>query len=186
MKKSFKRKKSGLRSKKGMSLVEILVAVTIIVIVFGGTVGAMTTGYTTTIYNANDNANSVKSASLNDVVFSAIKNLNFEDKKSCDEYFFGTSTPPKNPNEDTANAVTAAVKSFDSSVMYVSPSEFLNPSATIKAKTDMIYTIITGASLDVQKSGGSPTSVEGIQIKTAVESTSGTMINTSFIPYGAL
>ena len=43
--KRLKRKKARLHSKKGMSLVEILVAVTIIVIVFGGTIGAMANGY---------------------------------------------------------------------------------------------------------------------------------------------
>ena len=68
MKKMTRTVRKKIRSKKGMTLVEILVGVTIVVIVFASTLGAMVTGYTTTLFNADENRSAVLNSSVNEIV----------------------------------------------------------------------------------------------------------------------
>ena len=60
MKKRIRKKIPKLRSKKGMTLVEILAGVVIIVIVFGATLSAMTNGFSSTLRNATANRDAVE------------------------------------------------------------------------------------------------------------------------------
>ena len=54
--------KKKMKSKKGITLVEILIGVTIVVIVFASTLGAMVGGFTTTMYNSDENRAAVLNA----------------------------------------------------------------------------------------------------------------------------
>lgn len=174
--KRLKRKKARLHSKKGMSLVEILVAVTIIVIVFGGTIGAMANGYSTTMYNAKDNSSAVKCSSINDIIISGIKNLKLANNEEFEEYFFGEG---RNPNTDEDNSVRAALMEFDTEVQYVEPDQFTNSDVSLR------YTLVPNVSLPVDPGDtGEIIYVQGVRIKTAVESIGGTVFNYSFVPYG--
>ena len=64
-------------SKKGMTLVEIIVGIAIIVIVFAGTLGAMVGGYTTTVKNADQNKVASENKALNEILMDTIGKLGF-------------------------------------------------------------------------------------------------------------
>lgn len=172
MKKNLRKNIPKLRSKKGLTLVEILVGVAIIVIVFGATLGAMTQGYTSTLYNADENKAAAVSKSMNDAIMAAVTNQHFQNQAECDDYFFGGG---KNPNSDGSNAIHAAAVSIESSVEYVSYASFPDYSK------DFQYTIKTDGISNVE--GASNQSMPYVMIQTAARSAKGMNINTSFVPY---
>ncbi len=175
MKKRLRQKIPKLRSKKGMSLVELVVGITIIVIVFGSTLSAMTNGYSTTLYNADVNKSAVEGGSLNELLFQSISELGFYDKAEAQEYFFGAASN-KSPNSDPGNAVHAAAKTFDSTVLYYDKNVF--PAAGVETQ----YTIDLDASSKVQK-GAKQYTIKGIYVQSYVYSSRGSLVNHSFIPY---
>jgi len=107
MRKRLLRKLHRTKSKRGLSLVELIVGVTILVIVFGGTMSAMANGYTDTLYNAQQNKGAADGASLNEVIMEAVKAKGFADEEECAEYFAG------DPNMDDTNAIHAAALEVD-------------------------------------------------------------------------
>ena len=86
--KKMRKKIPKFRSKKGMSLVELIVGVAIMAMAISSAAGAIVTGYKTTIDNAVRNEAAAKCASLNEVIMKGIKNCEFEDKDAADSYFF--------------------------------------------------------------------------------------------------
>ena len=181
MKKRTRQNIPKLRSKKGMSLVELIVGIVIIVIVFTATLTAMTNGYTTTIYNADVNKNAVSGGSLNEIIMEAVSKQQFESKageNGAEKYFFNNGN--KTPNTDSSNAIHAAARMIYPDVQYVSPDDF--PDSTIENQ----YTINLDAESDVEKKVGisAKAKIKGIEIKTSVTSVKGTVINSSFVPYG--
>ena len=179
MKKRLRHNKARLRSKKGMSLVELLVAVTIIVLVFGGTVGAMANGYSSTMYNAQKTIDAAEGVSLNDVIFEGIENQYFTSEDECKKYFFGTGGT-KNPNTDATNSIHAAAKTVDENVKYVPKDTFPSSDPTVVLQ----YTIVTDSHSNVTVTGLGTKEVKGVTIKTAVKTVEGIVTNTSFVPYG--
>ena len=87
--KKMRKKIPKLRSKKGLSLVELIVGVTIMAMAISSAAGAIVTGYKTTIDNAIRNEAAAKCASVNEVIMKAVKNCDFYDadeaKKYCKE-----------------------------------------------------------------------------------------------------
>ena len=76
-KKIIKRK---IKSKKGLTLVELVVGVTIVVIVFASCLGALVSGYTTTMYNSDQNKASSLNESLNDILISILGRMYYTDE----------------------------------------------------------------------------------------------------------
>ena len=85
--KKMRKKIPKLRSKKGLSLVELIVGVTIMAMAISSAAGAIVTGYKTTIDNAIRNEAAVKCASVNEIIMKAIKN--------CDFYIFPCGIIPR-------------------------------------------------------------------------------------------
>lgn len=175
MKKRFRKKIPRFNSKRGMSLVELVVGITIIVIVFGATLSAMTNGYSTTIYNAEVNKSAVGGGSLNELLFQSVSKLDFYNEEAAQEYFFGVGNT-KDPNSDSENAVHAAALSYDESIKYVSPDEF--PLQNV----DVQYTVELNSSSKVTD-GSNQHTIKGIKVQTYVASSRGSLVNNSFIPY---
>ena len=88
MKNKLRQKVPKCRTKKGLSLVELIVGITIIAMVLASASGAIVTGYKTTIDNAVRNRAAAESASMNEVILKAIKNCGFSDKDEANELFF--------------------------------------------------------------------------------------------------
>ncbi len=183
MEKLMRQKIPKVRSRKGMSLIELVVGITIIVIVFGATLSAMTNGYSNTIYNAEVNQTAVEGGSLNEIMAQAIKNLGFEDEAACKKYFFGGSgVAVKDPNTDTNNAVHAAGSEVigdvgaDLKLTYVEPAVFPSPNYENQ------YTIFTDAKSTI-KNGAKSYEIKGVIVKTSVTNVRGKLTNSSFVAY---
>lgn len=164
-----------LRSKKGMSLVELIVGITILVIVFGATLSAMTNGYSNTIFNADVNKNAVEGGSLNELMAQMVKKQDFADENTCKKYFFG-DTVAKDPNSDATNAVHITAQGLFSDIRYVPYSSF--PSDAYENQ----YTIKTDAVYNV-KSGAKTYKIKGVEIITSVTNVRGKLTNSSFVAY---
>lgn len=166
MKKQRLRVLHRMRSKRGLSLVELVVGVAIMVIVFGATMSAMANGYTDTLYNAEQNVGAADGASVNEVIMAALQNAQFPNEDDCIDYF------SINPNENENNAVNEAAKSVSPNIQYVPEEQF--------PKNDVMeqYTIVT----DVTTVAGTR-SLKGMEVRTAVKSTRGWIINKSFVAY---
>ncbi len=169
MKKRMRQKIPKLYSKKGMSLVELVVGITIIVIVFGATLSAMTNGFTNTLYNAEVNKNAAEGGSLNEIMMETAVRQEFYDAASVEALYLNGA-----PTAD--NAIHAAAQSVVPSIQYVSPIEF--PKKGIENQ----YTIKTNASSTVTK-GTTPATVKGMEIQTLVTNVKGTLVNKSFVAY---
>lgn len=187
MDKIMRQKIPKVRSKKGMTLIELIVGITIIVIVFGATLSAMTNGYSNTIFNAEVNQTAVEGGSVNEIMAQTLKKQNFEDENACKKYFFGgvDGVPAKNPNTDKDsttgqfnNAVHAAGVAILSDMTYVEPSAF--PSNDPSCENQ--YTIITDAKGVIQ-SGAKNYTINGVELKTSVTNVRGKITNVSFISY---
>ena len=191
MEKLMRQKIPKLRSRKGMSLIELVVGITIIVIVFGATLSAMTNGYSNTIYNAEVNQTAVEGGSVNEVMAQALKNLGFEDKAACEKYFFGGSgSAVKDPNSDADNSVHAAGSeiinsTFDGPIASIPESrklKYVAPDVFPSADFENQYTIITNAKSNI-KNGAKSYEIKGVILKTSVTNVRGKLTNSSFIAY---
>lgn len=176
MEKIFRKKIPKVRSKKGMSLVELLVGITIIAIVFASSAGSIVTGYKTTVDNAERNTAAAVGASLNELIMQGIRNCDFENRAACEEYFFGTGSPAKDPNTDGENSIHQMTLSLDSSTKFVLNASYPN------SQDDVQYTIDPAATSQVTISGVDK-EIKGVLIKTAVNSSAGMVFNTSFVAY---
>ncbi|MGN0470796.1 MAG: type II secretion system protein [Acutalibacteraceae bacterium] len=162
------KKTKRLRSKKGMTLVELLVGVTIVVIVFAGTLGAMFGGFSTTVGNADQNKVAAKNVATNEVIMDTIKKieLKIEDAEDCVDALKTGSTEP------SAAAIQAAAEKQCSGIKYVDSSQYP------KNDVDCQYTLIIDKTSSVNGHN-----VKGIIIKTAMKSSAGFVFNQSFVPY---
>lgn len=155
-----------MKSKRGLSLVELVVGVAIMVIVFGATMSAMANGYTDTLYNAEENVGAADGASVNEVIMAAVINQEFASEEECIDYF------SVNPNDDENNAVNEAAKGVSADIKYVTSDQFP------KNDVEKQYTVIT----DSNTVAGTR-SLKGMEIRTAVKTTKGWVINKSFVAY---
>jgi len=105
------------RSKKGMSLVELVVGVTIIAIVLASAAGAIVTGYKTTIDNAERNKVAAISASMNEVIMKAVKNCSFNNKHEASSHFLKSDIFPP----DTTGGAPSPVPSVTEANLAVEP-----------------------------------------------------------------
>ena len=183
MKNKLRQKVPKCRTKKGLSLVELIVGITIIAMVLASASGAIVTGYKTTIDNAVRNRAAAESASMNEVILKAIKNCGFSDKDEANELFFlkddgVTATDPQKKDADTADEpVFAAVKKRYSDVQYSATKSFLQESG------DYQYTLNTDAKRTLKDSSGEDIDITGVEITTAVASPIGFEEIVSFVPY---
>ncbi len=165
MKKRLPAKIPKLRSKKGITLIEILVGVAIIVIVFGATLSAMTNGYSKVLYNAETNKSAAEGGSINEVILEAVKRQGFANAEECFDYF---------TNAD--NAVHGAAKSADDTIQYVNYAQF--PVMNI----DNQYAINMEAESIVSTENGDHR-LKGLEILTSINSVEGVVVNRSFVAY---
>lgn len=186
-----KKKLKKLRSKRGLTLVEILIGITIVVVVFASTLGAMVGGFTTTIYNADENRAAVLNASVNEVIMNTIHNLSLTGKDDLEDYVDSITT-----DTATNNPLVAAVTATVPDAKYVAPDastgdvQFMGTAVGDEDYTYQ-YSLIPEkvSDLDRTKSTyrttGSPTtvSIKGITVKTCFYSAAGPIIYESFVPY---
>lgn len=156
-----------IKSKRGVTLVELLIGMTIIVIVFAGTLAAMSTGYTTTVYNADQDKASVVSASTNELVAAAATKMQFTKKAELDADLGSASSYIKT---STARYVK---------MTYVEPSSFFS------SDLDERFSIFPDVESSV--SGGSligeDAKVKGMIVRSACKSAQGTIYTETFVPY---
>ncbi len=171
------------QSKRGVTLVELVVGIAIIVMVFGATLGALTNGYATTIKNAEKDKAAAVCASVNDTVTATVKNLNIEDydagmgetvKKLTDQ-----SEQNQKVIERAAQKAYAQVK-FDSSV--ASQMKYVKTAGYPNNTDDAQFTYDFGTATSVTK-GANTSTVRGATIKTAVAFSDGYVYNESFISF---
>lgn len=173
MKKRMRKKIPKLRSKKGMTLVEILAGVVIIVIVFGSTLSAMTNGFSSTLRNATTNKYAVESESVNEIILQAISKYNFQDEDDARDVL-----------EADVNAIEMAAQSVVPEMKYVDSSEY--DSKDYDNKFTVVFLEEETKSTVTTSLGGRKKSdyvIRGMQIKTAVTTSTGVVRNVSFVPY---
>ncbi len=171
MKKMMRQKIPKYRSKKGMTLVELLAGVVIIVIVFGATLSAMTNGFAVTLHNAATNQYAVEGESVNEIILQAISKQEFSD---------GADARLK--IEANNNPIDVAAKSVVPGIKYVKYEDFESSSEedryTVKfdAKTTVSSAVLSGRKqLNY--------AISGMEITTHVTSSTGVVRNTSFVAY---
>ncbi len=178
MEKRMRQKIPKLRSRKGMTLVELIIGIVIIVIVFGSTLSAMTNGYSNTIFNADVNRTAVEGGSVNEIMAQTIKKQNFEDEAACRKYFFGgDGAPAKLPNSE--NAVHAAGEALLPDLQYVAPDNFPSP------EYENQYTIVTNSKSTLKTTGAKSYDIKGVTLMTSVTNVRGKLTNSSFIAYAS-
>lgn len=191
----MKRKK--LRSKRGVTLVEVIVGVTIVAIVFSSTLGAMVGGYTTTLRNAESNKNSVKNTSINEVLNVSLANLHLtsEDTEEVDEICSGDDT------SEEFKMLKEAAESLDSKATFIEYDNFPKLEPAEGVENDVVptfqYTFFTVGDdtgvVDPEsskpvydttlKTDGSDVKIKGIVLKTCAISSSGPLFFESFVSY---
>ena len=182
MKSKLRQKIPKCRSKKGLSLVELIVGITIIAMVLASASGVIVTGYKTTIDNAARNQAAAESASMNEVILKAIKNCGFWDKEEADDLFFykldvdGNRDSATTPDQKDDEPVFATVKQLYPNVHYSSNGVFSAEDG------DYQYTLDTDAKR-VLEDGIDNITIEGIKITTAVSAPGGFEEIVSFVPY---
>lgn len=177
--KSEKRK---IKSKKGMTLVEILIGVTLVVIVFASTLGAMVGGFTTTVYNSDENKAAVLNASINEVILNTVHNLKLPDSSKVDEEIASIQT-----DNIADSAIVAAVKESVPEAVYVKAITDSSGNYTVHFANDVSYqyTLIpeTKTTLKVDNDPTHDVKVDGVTIKTCFDSAAGQIIYETFVPY---
>ncbi len=155
-------------SKKGMSLVELLVGVTIIAMVMGSTSGAIVMGYKTTVDNAAKNQAAARSASLNELLMYGIKNYDFIDSTDVQDHLLDLT--------DANNAVHNMAVSVFPDVQYSVDADYPD------SHYDLQYNIDPDAEEILQ--GTSSATIKGIRIRTAAATPDGGFAEiVSFMPY---
>ncbi len=168
-----------LRSKRGLTLVEILIGVAIVVIVFASTLGAMVGGFTTTLYNADENRAAVLNSSLNEIIMNTVHNMAFTEKAAVDNDDIASGDPD-------ASVIVSAVAANIPEAVYVAPEEINGHMSVNFPKGETYqYTLIPDVStnLNTNKPGGTPVEMKGVAIKTCFDSAAGPITYESFVPY---
>ena len=173
MKKHLRQHIPKVRSKKGITLVEILVGVTIIVIVFGATLGAMTQGYSGTLRNADEDKAAALAGSVCDTVATSIKKLNMENADDLESYF--------SDHADSENAVILAARSVVSSIDYLSTYN-----SVFTATGDYQFAIDFDKGSSVQTASGENAGITGAVVTVSIRSARGYVRSSVFVPYGEL
>lgn len=187
--KKMRKKIPKFRSKKGMSLVELIVGVAIMAMAISSAAGAIVTGYKTTIDNAVRNEAAAKCASLNEVIMKGIKNCEFEDKDAADSYFFkkpvydasGNLVRNDNttPNDNDNDSIMKVGKELFSDLYYCTSADFPVDEYDIQYQLD----INAVEDLNAQGEAAPIHQMKGIKIRTAVNVPDGYVEITSFVPY---
>lgn len=177
-----KKLRKKLHSKKGLTLVEILVGVTIVVIVFASTLGAMVGGFTTTMYNSDENKAAILNASLNEIIMNVVGEMNVNDSDAADDLIMDVES-----GDPSASPIIAAVSAAVPEAKYV-PATIDgsgNPTVVFSDDVDYQFSLIPNVSfdLDTHSPTGETVAVKGIQIKTKFASASGDIIYESFVPF---
>ena len=160
--------KNKIRSKKGMTLVEIVVGIALVVIVFSSCLGAMVGGYTTTIKNADENKIAVLNASLNELLVNTVRDLKLTE----------SAVSPTGEINDAR--ITETVTEYLPSALYVKPSEYPKNDVSV----DFQYTIAPVVDDKTALTKGSEKSlIKGIVIKTCFNSSKGANTYQSFVPF---
>ena len=171
-----------LRSKRGMTLVEILIGVTIVVIVFASTLGAMVGGFTTTIYNADENRAAILNASLNEIILNTVHNMQFQDVNAVDDEADNINT-----DDATVSVILSAVKANIPEAVYIAPTTDASGDLTVNFPNGVSYqySLIPEVKTTLKTAGATGTNIEmnGVAIKTCFESAAGPIIYESFVPY---
>lgn len=183
--KKMRKKIPKLRSKKGLSLVELIVGVTIMAMAISSAAGAIVTGYKTTIDNAIRNEAAAKCASVNEVIMKAVKNCDFYDADEAKKYFFekttgegaGATTVSLDPNTNADDSVYQAGKAKFSDLYYNSSTVFPDEAH------DLQYQIDINAVENLTADGVEDIAMKGIKIKTAINVPDGYVEIFSFVPY---
>lgn len=161
----MKFKKGKFKSKKAMTLVELIVGITIVVIVFAGTLGAIVSGYTTTIKNADQNKVAAKNAAVNEVIMQAVKIQGWTEEQTL-----------------IPNAIDEAAKSECTDVVYVEPSMF--PDDTYDCQYTLIFDNDSSADISkVNTPSASQVEIRGVTIRTSMKYAGGIVTYESFVPY---
>ncbi|MBQ5562701.1 MAG: prepilin-type N-terminal cleavage/methylation domain-containing protein [Clostridia bacterium] len=181
MKSKLRQKIPKCRTKKGLSLVELIVGVTIIAMVLASASGVIVTGYKTTIDNATRNKAAALSASMNDVVLKAIKNCGFSEQSKADEQF-------KEEKEPVYAAVNNMYQNYLKSVGVdpaTSPrSVYCSSTGNFSAEDgDWQYYLNTGAKRHLADGTALGIDILGVEITTAVAAAGGFEEIVSFVPY---
>ncbi len=174
-----------LKSRKGMSLVELIVGISIIVIVFTATLTAMTSGYTDTLYNADMDRYAAKGGALNEMIMEAVVKQGFTAAEGAGtdgiagKYFYSSGTASGDYKTGETNAVHSAAKAVAPDIQYVPLANFPSYDKTI----DSQYTLDINAERTVTDAKGKKVAIKGIEIKSCVAASRGRLVNTSFVPY---
>lgn len=182
--------KNKYRSKKGMSLVEILVGVAIMVIVFASTLGAMVNGYTTTVYNSDKNKEDLLNSSVNEIIFNTFKCMQISRSDEATDVIQEIENVQSTGNvggDDYATALVVAVKSKIDGAVFVPPSYSagkFEPAFVDDAVFQ--YTIVPEVPSVVTTASGLAASddvITGFRIITTFKTSGGNVTSESFVPY---
>ncbi len=174
-----KKLKKKLRSKRGLTLLEILIGITIVVIVFASTLGAMVNGFTTTVYNADENRAAILNSSVNEIIMNTVQKMNISQPERADDVIQDIQSGDPTHSVILA-AVTAAVPEARFVPATTDPSG--NPTVNFPNDVSYQYSLIPDVKLSMESPTGG-TDIIGIQIKTCFESAAGPIIYESFVPY---
>lgn len=175
-----RRIKKKLRSKQGLSLAELVVGMAIIVIVFAATLTGLTTGYTTTVKNADLNKAVVKCASTNEIISTAVANLNLVRTNNI-----GDITAQQNAND--AKIKSAAEVAYPG-IVYINPSYFpkmdKDPTTGEQYDAQWTYNMNTNDGMaKISRTDGTVKTMFGVVVRTAVNSSNGYVYCRNIVPY---
>ena len=178
----LKKSPKKLRSKRGLTLVEILIGVTIVVVVFASTLGAMVGGFTTTVYNADENRAAILNASLNEIILNTVHNMRFTERSEVDDAADDIRT-----DDTTVSVLLAAVSANIPDAVYVDPEPDASGNMTVNFPSGVSYqyTLIPDVQTKLNKNTATDPLVDmnGVTIKTCFESAGGPIVYESFVPY---
>lgn len=192
-----------LRSKKGISLIELVVGITIVVIVFSSTLGAMVGGYTTTLYNADDTKAATLNASLNEIIMNTIIDAGVKTKDDLDAQLADSTSPLCCAINDSFpdvqmvpdESITDPATGTDTKLIYLrKPSDgtsgYALASGAVYVPEDFRFCLIndTRADMNGATSLGRDATVDtvetnGVRIITCIESATGSQFYESYVSY---
>ena len=182
--------KQKIKSKKGLTLVELVVGVTIVVIVFASCLGALVSGYTTTMYNSDQNKASSLNESLNDILISILGRMYYTDEDDVEELIDGIVEEMANQDgtisDSNSQAVVQLVRNQIPEIEFVAPEKdgenyVVHFPDGKSYQFSLIPCPTTTVSYDDPDK--TPYSLGGVIVKTCFESASGPIIYESFVPF---
>lgn len=186
----MKRKFRIKNSKRGISLIELVVGITLVVVVFASCLGAMVGGYTTTLYNADETRMASLNASLNEMILNNLSGRTQSDiEKLIDKRQDAQDDPTKFSPADVRlkNIINDNIKAADGvgleTAVYVSPENFTAPPEKDGVDYSVRYTLVTDTVSQINTGGTKPVEITGVWIRTCFESAKGPTFYDSFVPY---